>query len=96
MTAAWNRKGVGWMRRISLKAGLMATIVICWLAPIVTVAVLAGILLETSYRQSVRQEVERAAENAMEQVQMRLEDAVNNSKMVSYDGTVRSSYRWYM
>ena len=96
MTAAWNRKGVGWMRRISLKAGLMATIVICWLAPIVTVAVLAGILLETSYRQSVRQEVDRAAENAMEQVQMRLEDAVNNSKMVSYDGTVRSSYRWYM
>lgn len=96
MTAAWNRKGVGWMRRISLKAGLMATIVICWLAPIVTVVVLAGILLETSYRQSVRQEVERAAENAMEQVQMRLEDAVNNSKMVSYDGTVRSSYRWYM
>ena len=42
------------MRRISLKAGLMATIVICWLVPIVTVAVLAGILLETSYRQSGR------------------------------------------
>ena len=34
MTAAWNRKGVGWMRRISLKAGLMATIVIA-LIPIV-------------------------------------------------------------
>lgn len=86
------------MRRgkISLKVGLMTTIVICWLAPIVTIVVLAGLLLGHSYQQSVRQEMETAAENAMEQVQMRLEDAVNDSKMVSYDGTVRSSYRSYM
>lgn len=86
------------MRRgkISLKAGLLATIVICWLAPIVTVVVLAGVLLGNSYRQSVQQEVETAAENAMEQVQTRLQDAINNSKMVSYDGAVRSSYRSYM
>lgn len=84
------------MRRISLKAGLLATIVICWLAPIVTVVVLAGILLGNSYSQSVRQEVETAAENAMERVQTRLQDAMNDSKMVSYDGTVRSSYRSYM
>lgn len=86
------------MRRgkISLKAGLLTTIVICWLAPIVTVVVLAGILLGNSYRQSVQQEVQTAAENAMEQVQTRLQDAMNNSKMVSYDGTVRSAYRSYM
>lgn len=82
--------------KISLKAGLMATIVICWLVPIAIVVVLAGILLGNSYRQSVRQEVEAAAENAVEQVQARLLDAMNNSKMVSYDGTVRSAYRWYM
>lgn len=86
------------MRRgkISLKAGLLTTIVICWLAPIVTIVVLAGLLLGHSYQQSVRQEIETAAENAMEQVQMRLEDAMNDSKMVSYDGAVRSSYRSYM
>lgn len=52
--------------KISLKAGLMATIVICWLVPIAIVVVLAGILLGNSYRQSVRQEVEAAAENAVE------------------------------
>ena len=93
-----DRKGVDWMRRgkISLKAGLLTTIVICWLAPIVTIVVLAGLLLGHSYQQSVRQEMETAAENAMEQVRMRLEDAVNDSKMVSYDGAVRSSYRSYM
>lgn len=83
-------------RKISLKAGLLATIVICWLAPIVTIVLLAGFLLGHSYQQSVRQEMETAAKNAVEQVQMRLEDAVNDSKMVSYDGTVRSSYRSYM
>ena len=93
-----ERRGVNRVRRarISLKAGLLTTIVICWLVPIVIVVVLAGLLLENSYRRSVRQEVEAAAENAMEQVQTRLLDAINNSKMVSYDGTVRSSYRSYM
>lgn len=91
-------EGVNRVRRarISLKAGLLTTIVICWLVPIVIVVVLAGLLLENSYRRSVQQEVEAAAENAMEQVQTRLLDAINNSKMVSYDGTVRSSYRSYM
>lgn len=83
-------------RKISLKAGLMTTIVICWLAPIVTIVVLAGLLLGHSYKQSVQLEVETAAESAMEQVQTRLQDAMNNSKMVSYDGTVRSAYRSYM
>ena len=93
-----SREGAGRMRKakISLKAGLMTTIVICWLVPIVIVVVLAGILLGNSYRQSLQQEVDAAAENAVEQVQARLMDAMNDSKMVSYDGTVRSAYRWYM
>lgn len=92
-----SREGAGRMRKakISLKAGLMTTIVICWLVPIVIVVVLAGILLGNSYRQSLQQEVDAAAENAVEQVQARLMDAMNDSKMVSYDGTVRSAYRWY-
>ena len=83
-------------RNISLKLGLMTTIVICWLVPIVIVVALAGILLGNSYRQSVEQEINVTAENAMGQVQMRLQDAIDSSKAVSYDGIVRSAYREYL
>lgn len=74
----------------------MTTIVICWLVPIVIVVVLAALLLGNNHQQSVRQEINVTAENAVEQVQMRLQDAVDDSKMVSYDGIVRSAYREYL
>ena len=82
--------------KTSLKLGLVTTIVICWLVPIVIVVALAGVLLENSYRQSVQQELDVTAENAVGQVQMRLQDAVDSSKAVSYDGIVRSAYREYL
>lgn len=82
--------------RMSLKVGLMTTIVICWLVPILIVVAMAAVLLGSSYQQSVQQKINAAAENAIGQVQMRLQDAVDDSKMVSYDGVVRSSYREYL
>lgn len=82
--------------KTSLKVGLMTTIVICWLVPIVIVVTLAALLLGNSYQQSVQQKINVTAENAMGQVQMRLQNAVDDSKMVSYDGIVRSAYREYL
>ena len=80
-------------KSISLRQGLMAVIVICWLVPLITVVALAGILLENSYQNSARKEIRSNAENAMIQVQMQLENAIGDSKSVSYDGAVRSAYR---
>lgn len=80
----------------SLKLALMTTVMICWLVPILIVVTLAGVLLGNSYRQSVQQEMEVTANYAMGQVQMRLKNAVEGSKGVSYDGIVRSAYREYL
>lgn len=82
--------------KISLRTGLLTAIAVCWLVPIVTVVTLMSILLGNSYRQSVRQEVSAEAENAVERVQMYLQNAVDDSKQVSYDGVVRSAYREYL
>ena len=49
----------------SLKLGLLATIVICWIVPILIIVSLAGILISRSYRQNMRQEVEASAKNAL-------------------------------
>ena len=81
--------------KISLKLGLMTTIVICWLVPIITIVALGGILFGDNYRRSVQQEIEASADYALRQVQVQLSDAINDSKTMSYDGIVRSAYRSY-
>ena len=72
------------------------TILICWLVPIFIVVALAGVLLNENYRQSVQQEIDSSAANALRLVQMRFEDAIDDSKAVSYDGTVRDAYRTWL
>ena len=81
--------------KISLKLGLMMTIVICWLVPIIIIVTLAGVLFGDNYRRSVQQEIAASAEYALRQVSLQLEDVVNDSKTMSYDGIVRSAYRSY-
>lgn len=83
-------------KKVSLQMGLMMTILICWLVPIVIVVALAGMMLNRSYTNSVQQEIDASAENALRLVQMQVEDAVKDSKAVSYDGVVRSAYRGYL
>ena len=80
---------------VSLKMGLLTTILICWLVPIVIVVALAGVLLGNSYEKSVQLEIDTSAQNALKQVQTRFSDAIADSKSVSYDGVVRSAYRAY-
>lgn len=81
--------------KLSLRSGWLATIVICWMVPIIIVVTMASIMLGNSYRQSIQRELEAGAKNAMDQVSMQLESAVSVSKSVSYDGIVRSAFRSY-
>ena len=82
-------------KKTSLRSGLMTSIVICWMVPIVIVVAMASILLGNSYRQSIQQELESGAQSALDQVSIQLETAVSTSKSVSYDGIVRSAFRSY-
>ena len=82
--------------RTSLRTGFLTAILICWLVPIFIVVALAGVLLNENYRQSVQQEIDSSAANALRLVQMRFEDAIDDSKAVSYDGTVRDAYRTWL
>lgn len=81
--------------KLSLKNGVIAIIVICWLVPIAIVVTVASTMLEQSYRQNMLREIDDTAKNAMSQVQMRLQSAINGSKSVSYDGVIRNAYRKY-
>ena len=81
--------------KISLKFGLTTTIVICWLVPILIVIALGGALFERNNRTRLQQELDSSASYALHQVQLQLEDAISESKTMSYDGIVRSAYRRY-
>lgn len=82
-------------RRISLRAGLVTTILICWLMPVACIVTLSGLLLNSNYQKSIRQQIQSEAANALEQVRTNLADAIWDSKAVSYDGIIRSSYRTF-
>ena len=82
-------------RPISLKWGLMAVMVACWVIPIVTIIVVAGVLLNRNYEQSLRESVSNSVDHAMEQTTLRLSDAMESSKAVSYNGDIRDAYRAY-
>ena len=81
--------------KISLQLGLMTTIVICWLVPILIIVTLGGMLFGDNYHRSVRQEIDASADYALRQVHQQLKDAIRDSKTISYDGIVRSAYRSY-
>ena len=74
---------------------MIILVIICWLIPIAAVAGIFGSLLSRSYEDSQRQEIESSVRNALEQLDIRLSAAIEDSKDVSYDGIVRSSYRSY-
>ena len=81
--------------KISLRTGLSTVIVLCWLAPILLLVVAFAALLEQSYVRSARQETDDAAQFALMQIQTELDNAISDSKSVSYDGVIRSAYRNY-
>lgn len=84
------------MKKISLRSGLVSVILICWLMPIIIIVTLSGILLNKNYRKSIQQEIRVEAENALNQVRKNIEDAIWDSKAVSYDGIIRGAYRSYL
>ena len=77
----------------SLKRGLLITIIVCWLVPILIVSGAAGFLLTRSATRTALEEAETGAEGAMRQVDLRLSAAIESSKAVSYTGTVKNAYR---
>ncbi|HIT34167.1 MAG TPA: histidine kinase [Candidatus Faecousia intestinigallinarum] len=83
-------------RKTSLRAGLLTVVLMCWLMPVGIIVALSGVLLGNSYQSSLQQEIRTDAENALYKVRMQLEDAIWDSKGVSYDGVVRGAYREYI
>ena len=81
--------------KVSLKNGFLVMMVVCWLVPIVLVMTLAGFLLGKSYEESAQQEVRDSAQYAMRQVHHQLEEIIEASKSISYDGVVRNAYRQF-
>ena len=78
-------------KQISLRSGLVTTVLLCWLLPMIFMLMMGVILLGRSYRKSARESVDADATLVMQQIQMDLEDVIDDSKSVSYDGDVRQA-----
>ncbi len=80
-------------RQISLRTGYLTIILVCWVLPILVILIQAGVMFGRNYRQSVQQDIDTSAANALKLMQMQLENAIDDSKAVSYDGVVRQAYQ---
>lgn len=82
--------------RVSLKWGLLTAILICWIAAVIIVLSIAGILINYNFGRSFEQTVRSDAEGIMKQIELRMTDCIESSKEISYDGVVRNAYRRYL
>ena len=80
---------------ISLSTLMIFLVIICWLIPIAAVSVIFGTLLSRNYMESQQSAIESTVQNALRELEIRMSAAIEDSKDVSYDGIVRSSYRSY-
>ena len=74
---------------------MMLLMVLCWLLPIGAVTWIFGSLLTRNYESAIQQETAINVQNAFRELEIRLNSAIEDSKAISYDGVVRSSYRNY-
>lgn len=81
--------------KFSLRTGVLAIIVTCWLVPVLIIVTFSGVVIGNSYEQAARQEMDASAQYALRQIESGLESMIGDSKAVSYDGIVRTAYRAY-
>ena len=79
----------------SLREKLAGIMLICWLLPIMIIVTTAGVLLRLNFERNLSTQLETDAVHALQLVEGNLNDVVDASKRVSYDGVVRSAYREY-
>lgn len=80
----------------SLKWSLFITVSLCWVVPILLIVTLSAVLLRNNYDKQLNKTLEVQTDHAMDQVELRLNSAIEASKAVSYDGVVRTAYRAYL
>lgn len=80
----------------SLKWSLFITVSLCWVVPILLIVTLSAALLRNNYDKQLNKTLEVQTAHAMDQVELRLNSAIEASKAVSYDGVVRTAYRTYL
>ena len=74
---------------------MILMVITCWLIPIAAVSIIFGTMLSRNYMESQQTAIETTVQNALRELEIRMNAAIEDSKDVSYDGIVRSSYRTY-
>ena len=83
-------------RKPSLRAWLIGILIICWLLPMAAVIAVSGYFISGSFRERIKDTVATSVENALSQSESRLSAAMDASRALSYDNTVRAAWEAYL
>lgn len=83
-------------RRFSLRAGMYAIVLACWVVPLVATLLISNNQLTRTVRSRIVNTITASAEHGMDTVSDRFAQAISDSKDASYDGQLRQSYDKYL
>lgn len=81
---------------ISLKWGLMAIIIVCWILPVIFIIIGVGTLLSMNLEQQIESTIAASVDKEIELTQTNLKLAMAASRAPSYTTTIRSAYQEYL
>lgn len=82
-------------RRFSLRAGMYAIVLVCWVVPLVATLLISNDQLTRTVRSRIVNTITASAEHGMDSVTDRFSQAIADSKDASYDGQIRRYYEKY-
>ena len=91
-----QKKPVRQKRRFSLRAGMYAIVLACWVVPLVATLLISNNQLTRTVRSRIVNTITASAEHGMDTVSDRFAQAISDSKDASYDGQLRQSYDKYL
>lgn len=82
-------------RKFSLKWGLIAVVVACWILPIAAVTGVTGYYIANNINNQIANTITASVDNAVENAVNQLDSAVSASRYASYNEAVRNAYLAY-
>lgn len=83
-------------RDFSLKWGLIAVVLVCWIFPMALLSGVTGYYINTNINRQVSDTITSSAEDSVKNALSQLGSVISASRYVSYNGTVQSLYRSYL
>ncbi len=81
---------------ISLKRGLIALIIVCWVLPVLLILTLTGYFIRNNLQIRIDETIETSVTNAIDMTKTNIDSALAASRAASYDNVIQRAWAQYV